>query len=118
MASTPKSIAIKDLSGAVHNAVSALKLKPPPEAGPFVYINPGLICGLIYIGPLVEFTGAQQIAASVAQHVSNETGLKVDPVVQEAGPGASAAAGAPPSAFPVRHVIMGYKPVPETTVRF
>jgi hypothetical protein len=42
---------------AVHNAVAGLKVKPPPEAGPYVYVHPGLICGLIHVGPLVEFDG-------------------------------------------------------------
>jgi hypothetical protein len=114
MAPTPKSISVKDLSGAVHTAVAGLKMKPPPEAGPFVYINPGIICGLIYIGPLAEFTGAQQIAASIAGHVSKETGVPVAPIVQEGVPGTPGAQ----KAFPLRHIIMGYKPDPNFNVRF
>lgn len=116
MASTPKSLSIQDLSGAVHKAVTAAKLKLPPPAGPFAYINPGLICGLIYFESLAQVTGAQQIAASIAKQVSDHTGVTVPPVVQEGSAGAQAAAAAP--ALPPHHVILGYKADPNVNVHF
>ena len=117
MASTPKSISIQDLSGAVHKAVAAAKLKLPPTAGPFVSINPGLICGLIYFESLAQVTGAQQIASSIAKQVSEHSGVHVAPVVQEAGGGAQASGAAAPALIP-HHVILGYKPDPNFNVHF
>jgi hypothetical protein len=93
-------------------------VKPPPEAGPYVYVQPGLICGLTYGGPLVELTGAQQVATSIAEHVSKETGITVAPFVEEGGAGAQARSKAVPSVLPIRHVVLGYKPVPEFSVKF
>ena len=111
MATTPKSISIQDLSGAVHKAVSGVKL--PPPAGPYVYINPGLICGFIYLESLAKITGAQQIASNVAKQVSEHLGVTVAPVVQESAAGAQAAGAALPP-----HVILGYKAGPEFNVHF
>ena len=111
MASTPKSISIHDLSGAVHKAVSGVKL--PPAAGPYLYVNPGLICGLIYLENLAQITGAQQIASNIAKQVSEHIGVTVAPVVQEGAAGGQAA----PALIP-HHVILGYKAGPEVNVRF
>jgi hypothetical protein len=47
----PKSISVQQLSGAVHKAVANVKV-PAGTAGPYTYINPGVICGLIYYGPV------------------------------------------------------------------
>jgi hypothetical protein len=50
MATRPKSISIKEFSGAVGGAVARLKIQPSPESGPWFYINPGIVCGLIVSG--------------------------------------------------------------------
>jgi hypothetical protein len=114
---TPKSISIQDLSGAVHKAITDAKLKLPPPAGPFVSINPGFICGFILFENLPQITGAQQIASSIAKHVSEHSGVTVAPVVQEAGGGAQATGAASPALIP-RHVILGYKADPTFNVHF
>jgi hypothetical protein len=117
MATTPKSLSIHDLAGAVHKAVGEAKLKLPPQAGPFCYINPGIIIGLIYLEQLSAVPGAQQLAASIAKQVSDHTGVHVAPVVQEGTAGAQAAGGAA-TTLPPRHVILGYKAGPEVNVNF
>ena len=74
---TPKSISAQQLSGAVHKAVANVKV-PAGFSGPYPYINPGIICGLIYYGSAVEFDGASTIAnavaASASQHIGPVTG--------------------------------------------
>jgi len=117
MASTPKSLSIQDLSGAVNKAVSAAKLKLPPASGPYAYINPGVICGVIIYEPVAQVPGAQQIAASIAKQMSELTGVTAAPVVQEGGAGAQAAAGSP-KALPPHHVIMGFQAGPPFNVNF
>jgi hypothetical protein len=101
MATRPKSISIKDLSGAVHSALGKLKVKPLPEEGPWLIINPGIICGLIFVGPNVE---AEALASSIAKEVSANAGVTLTPVVQEAG-----AVGQALALVPHRPVILGYK---------
>jgi hypothetical protein len=101
MPTRPQSISIKDLSGAVNGALAKLKAKPTPEDGPWFYINPGIICGLIFVGPAVE---AQNLAASIAKDLSPLAGVSLAPVVQQAGAGAAA-----PGALPPGHVICGFK---------
>jgi len=117
MASTPKSISIQDLSGAVHKAVSVAKLKLPPTAGPYVCVNPGFIIGLIYFESLAQVPGAQQIASSIAKLVSEHTGVTVAPVVQEGSVAGGQVAAAASPALP-QHVILGYKHVPTFNVHF
>lgn len=103
MATRPQSVSIKDLSGAVNSALGNLKVKPAPEEGPWFYINPGIICGLIFVGPAVE---AQSLAASIAKSVSPLAGATLTPIVQQAAVGTGAAA---PAALPPGHVICGFK---------
>jgi hypothetical protein len=112
---TPKSLSIQDLSGAVGKAVTAAKLKVPPASGPFAYINPGIICGLIIFEKLAQVGEAQQIAASIAKQASELTGVTMPPVVQEGAAGAQAVAGA---VFPPNHIICGFRPDPQFGIRF
>ena len=114
---SPKSLSIQDLSGAVNKAVSAAKLKVPPVAGPYAYINPGIICGLIIFEKLAQVGEAQQIAASIAKQASELAGVNMPPVVQEGAAGAPAVAGAPSVLLP-NHIICGFKPEPQFGVRF
>jgi hypothetical protein len=114
MPTAPKSLSIQDLSGAVNKAVSALKVKIPPASGPFAYINPGIICGLIVYEKLAE---AQQIAASIAKEASALAGVTMPPVVQ------GGAVGAPdtvtkPIPLPPGHIICGFIPEPQFGIRF
>jgi|HubBroStandDraft_6_1064221.scaffolds.fasta_scaffold2329431_2 hypothetical protein len=102
MATRPKSISIHELSSAVNKAVESVKIKPTPESGPWIYINPGVLCGLIYNGPLVE---ANPIANSIAKQVSQHLGTTVAPVVQESGVDAHVAK----LALPHKPVILGYQ---------
>jgi hypothetical protein len=113
---TPKSLSIQDLSGAVGKAVSTAKLKLPPVSGPFAYINPGIICGLIIFEELEKIGGAQQIAASIAKQASDHAGVSMPPVVQEGAIGAPSVAGTP-NLLP-RHVILGFKAGPDFNVHF
>jgi len=102
--SATKSISIQQLSGAVHKAVTNVKV-PPKSAGPLAYINPGVICGIIYYGPAVEFPEAKTVAAAIATEISGHAGQTLAPVVQEnavAGQGA-AAPHLPP------HIILGFQ---------
>jgi hypothetical protein len=101
MATRPKSISIQQLSGAVQSALGRLKVKPQPEAGPWLCINPGIICGLIFDGPIAE---AEALASSIAKDVSANAGITLAPVVQQVGAGGPALA-----AFPPGHVILGYR---------
>jgi hypothetical protein len=103
MATRPKSISIQELSGAVSGALAKLKVKPSPEEGPWFFINPGIICGLIFNGPVVEANG---LAAAIATDVSAHAGVTVAPVVQQ---GAASAGAAVTEAFRPNHVICGYK---------
>lgn len=105
MATPPKSISIQQLSGAVHKAIATVKV-PPKTEGPWAYINPGVICGIIYYGPATEFPEAQTIAASIATAVSAHSGQTLAPIVQGAAAGAQAAAS--PHLPP--HIILGFKP--------
>ena len=117
MASTPKSISLQDLSGAVHKAVSAANLKLPPAAGPFVYINPPIICGIIYFESIEQIKGAQELAANIAKQASVHLGTTVAPIIQQ-GAAQNAKEGGKADALLPNHVIMGYKPEPEFNVRF
>ncbi|HEY6414492.1 MAG TPA: hypothetical protein VIX42_12450 [Edaphobacter sp.] len=111
-----KSLSIHDLAGAVHKAVSAANLKVPPAAGPYAYIHPPIICGIIYFES-IEQKGAQEVAATIAKHASEQLGATVAPVVQQgAAQGAKEGGGA--AALLPNHVILGYKPGPEFNVRF
>jgi hypothetical protein len=101
MATRPKSISIKEFSGAVGGAVARLKIQPSPENGPWFYINPGIICGLIFNGPVVE---AQNLAATIAKDLSPMAGGTLAPIVEQVGAGAAAATLIPPG-----HVICGFK---------
>jgi len=103
MSNRPKSISIHQLSTAVKNSIGRLKVKPQPHEGPWFYIDPGVICGLIYVGPAAE---AQALAASIAKEVSTESGVQLTPVVEQTGAGAKAMDAA---AFPHGPVILGYK---------
>jgi hypothetical protein len=104
--SAAKSISIQQLSGAVHKAVSNVKVPATAKAaGPLAYINPGLICGLIYYGPIAEFPEAKTIAASIATEISTHAGQTLAPVVQESAVGAQAAAT--PHLPP--HIILGFQ---------
>jgi|SRR5580658_665258 hypothetical protein len=103
MATRPKSISIKEFSGAVGGAVARLKINPSPESGPWYYINPGIICGLIFNGPIVE---AQKLAAAIAKDLSPMAGGALAPVVEPAGVAAGAVA---PAFIPPGHVICGFK---------
>ncbi len=113
---TPKSLSIQELSGAVGKAVSAARLKLPPLAGPYAYINPGIICGLVIFEELAKINEAQQIATSIAKQASDHAGVNMPPVVQEGAAGGPAGAAAP-NALP-RHVILGFKADPQFGIRF
>jgi hypothetical protein len=113
---TPKSLSIQELSGAVGKAVSAAKLKLPPVTGPFAYINPGIICGLVIFEELAKINGAQQMAASIAKQASEHAGVNMPPVVQEGAVGGPAGAAAP-NVLP-RHIILGFIPDPQFGIRF
>ena len=102
--SPAKSISIQQLSGAVHKAIANVKV-PPKTEGPWAYINPGVICGIIYYGPATEFAEAKTVAASIATAVSAHAGQTLTPVVQ--GTAAGAQATASPHLPP--HVILGFK---------
>jgi hypothetical protein len=113
---SPKSLSMQDLSGAVHKAVSAANLKLPPAAGPYVYIHPPIICGIIYFES-IEQKGAHELAATIAKQASEHLGTTVAPIVQHgAAQGAKEGGGA--AALPPNHVILGYRPGPEFNVRF
>jgi hypothetical protein len=116
MPSTPKSLSIQELSGAVGKAVTAAKLKVPPVSGPFAYINPGIICGLIIFEKLAQVGGAQQIAASIAKQASELAGVTMPPVVQDGAIGTQAAGT--PNLLPPNHVICVFKPEPQFGIRF
>lgn len=103
MANRPKSISIHELSGAVNKALEAAKIKPTLENGPWPYINPAVLIGLIYVGPVAE---ARNIAASIAKNVSEQIGSQVAPVVEEGGVGTGAAVAK--LALP-QHVVLGYR---------
>lgn len=102
MSSRPKSISIKQLSGAVQSAVANLKVKPEPDGGPWYYIRPGIICGLLFDGSAAE---AQALAASIAKGVSAEAGVTLAPVVEEVG----AVEQTQTAATPGRPVLLGYR---------
>jgi hypothetical protein len=111
-----KTLSLQDLSGAVNKAVSAAKLKVPPVSGPYVYINPGIICGIIIFEKLAQLGEAQTIAASIAKQASELAGVNMPPVVQEGAAGAQATGG--PIGFPPNHIICGFKPEPQASLRF
>ncbi len=116
MATAPKSLSIQELAGAVNKAVSAAKVKIPPASGPFAYINPGIICGLIIYERVALPIEAQQIAASIAKQASEIAGVTMPPIVQE-GAGTQAAAGTN-IPLPPHHIICGFKPDPQLGIRF
>jgi|SRR5580698_247608 hypothetical protein len=103
MATRPKSISIKDFSGAVGGAVARLKIQPSPENGPWFYINPGIVCGLIFNGPIVQ---AQNLAAAISKDLSPLAGGPLAPIVEPVDAGALGAAS---SLRPPGHVICGFK---------
>jgi hypothetical protein len=117
MATAPKSLSIQDLSGAVNKAVAAAKLKIPPASGPFAYINPGIICGIILYERLAQAGEAQQLAAAIAKQASELAGVTMAPVVQEGVAGAQAS-GTTPIPLPPNHIICGFKPEPTFGIRF
>jgi hypothetical protein len=114
MPTTPKPLSIQDLSGAVRSAVA--KIKVPPNSGPYLIINPGVLCGFILALEREQLREAEQIAASVAKQVSAHIGVTVAPIVQEAG-GAVANEHAIKGIKP-GHIIMGYRATPEQFVTF
>jgi hypothetical protein len=114
MANAPKSLTLQDLSGAVRSAVANIKL--PPNAGPYVIINPGIICGILLEKEFAELRQAEQVAATIAKQVSTHLGTPVAPIVQQAGAEAKTEHGA--SAIRPNHIIMGYRPEPETFISF
>jgi hypothetical protein len=109
---TPKSITVQQLSGAVHKAVANVKV-PAGTSGPYAYINPAVICGLIYSGTDVEFDGASALANAIAASASEHLG-QVAGIVQT-----SAAAGAAVSAnLAPKYIICGFKPGPDAHVHY
>jgi hypothetical protein len=110
----PKSISVHQLSGAVQKAAASVEV-PAGTHGPYAYINPGIICGIIYYGPGVEFDGATNVANTIATAASGHLGQTVTGTVQtSAAVGAQAAAGhlAP------KYIICGFKLPPEAHVLF
>jgi hypothetical protein len=109
----PKSISVSQLSGAVHKAVANVKV-PAGTQGPYAYINPGIICGIIYYGPGVEFEGAAAAAKTIATAASEHIGHVAGTVQTSAAIGAEAAAGhlAP------KYIICGFKLPPEAHVHY
>jgi hypothetical protein len=114
MAATQKPLSIQDLSGAVRSAVA--KIKVPPNTGPYLIINPGILCGFILALEREQLREAEQIAASVAKQVSAHIGATVHPVVQEAG--AQAATEHAIKGIKPGHIIMGYAPRPQDFITF
>lgn len=111
----PKSISVHQLSGAVQKAVANVK-PPAGTQGPFAYINPGIICGIIWYGPGVEFDGAATAAKTIAATASEHLGQTVAGAVQT-----SAALGTQAAAvghLPPKYIICGFKLPPETHVLF
>ena len=109
----PKSISVNDLAGAVHKAVA--KVKPPAgTTGPYAYIDPGLICGIIYYGPGVEFEGANTIANSIAASASEHLGQVTGIVQTSAGLGAQAAT----AHIAPKYLLCGFKPHPDQFVHY
>jgi hypothetical protein len=107
---SPKSISVQQLSGAVHKAVANVKV-PAGTSGPYAYINPAIICGLIYYGPDVEFDGASTLANAIAASASEHLG-QVSGIVQT-----SAAAGAGANLAP-KYILCGFKPGPDAHVLY
>ena len=109
----PKSISVNDLAGAVHKAVATVK-PPAGTSGPYAYINPGLICGIIYYGPGLEFEGANTIANTIAQSASAHLGQVTGIVQTSAAIGAQAATAhvAP------KYLLCGFKLPPDAHVRY
>jgi hypothetical protein len=108
----PKSISVHQLAGAVHKAVSNVKV-PAGTSGPYAYINPGIICGIIYYGPGVEFEGANTVASAIAASASEHIG-KVGGTVQTSEAIGAAASGhlAP------KYIICGFKLPPDAHVLY
>jgi hypothetical protein len=108
-----KSISIQQLSGAVHKAVASVKV-PAGTHGPYAYINPGIICGIIYYGPGVEFEGISAAAKTIATTASEHIGQVEGTVQTSAAIGAEATAGhlAP------KYIICGFKLPPDAHVLF
>ena len=109
---TPKSISAQQLSGAVHKAVANVKV-PAGTSGPYAYINPGVICGLIYYGPGVEFDGASALANAIAASASEHLGQVAGIVQTSAATGAAAGANLAP-----KYIICGFKPGPDAHVHY
>jgi len=112
MATSPKSIGVAQLSGAVQKAVAGVKA-PAGSTGPYAYINPGIICGIIWYGPGVEFEGATTAAKTIATAVSTHLGETVAGVVQANPAGALGA-----HALPSKYIICGFKLPPDAHVHF
>ena len=106
----PKSISVKQLAGSVEKAVAAIKA-PPKAAGPYAYINPGLICGIIW-GPIVEFPEAHSLATSITSAASQHLGQTLVPVVQQAVPAATGVT------LPPHHIICGFQLPPDVGIFF
>ncbi|HTZ89341.1 MAG TPA: hypothetical protein VMA71_03320 [Alloacidobacterium sp.] len=113
MTTPPKSVTVHQLSGAVQKAVANVKV-PAGTTGPDAYINPGIICGIIYYGPGVAFAGAETIAKTIATTASEHLGQTVAGEVQTSAAGAQAAVGhlAP------KYIICGFKLPPDGHVLF
>ena len=110
--SHPKSISVQQLSGAVHKAVTNVKV-PAGTTGPYAYINPGIICGIIYYGPGIELPAAHTLANTIAAASSEHIGQTLAGDVQ------SSAAGANIAGLPhLKYIICGFKLPPEAHVLF
>ena len=108
----PKSITVQQLSGAVHKAAANVKV-PPGTTGPYAYINPGIICGIIYYGPGVEFEGANTVASAIAASASEHIGQVPGAVQTSAAIGAAASGHLAP-----KYIICGFKLPPDAHVLY
>jgi hypothetical protein len=110
----PKTISVQQLSGAVKKAAASVKV-PAGTSGPYAYINPAVICGLIYYGPDVEFDGASTLANTIAASASEHLGQVTGIVQTSAGVGAGA--GAVGNLAP-KYILCGFKPGPDAHVLY
>lgn len=108
----PKSITVQQLSGAVHKAVASVKV-PAGTTGPYAYINPGIICGIIYYGPGVEFDGANTVANAIAASASEHIGQVAGTIQTSAAIGAAASGHLQP-----KYLICGFKLPPDAHVLY
>lgn len=96
----PKSISIGELHTAVTGALRTINVSPHPEGGPWPYIHPPIIVGIIIRPGTIDLNGA---AEAIARQVSKDTGDKVTPIVQKE-------AGADAAQLLPGHVILGFRP--------